>query len=242
MPAWMLCLAWSAMTAAPSAEDRLEQLLSFWAAERDRIETLVVDYLIHIGHSDKSFEATLKLLRAQDGTLRGRLQIRPKSERGKAEDYWLIDRTIYRADTEAKTLTRLDLKRPPEIEFFARTLHPAILVLDPRQAQAAFQFNVTKQNEHYTYIDVLPGDDWSREFAYVRLVIANRHTAGVPRDMPAQFYRVDPNRSEQRMDIVKWRRNDPRSVRPEEFDLPDPKEWKTDAVSPEARRLIFGKW
>lgn len=235
----VLTLAAAALTLAPAPSPappahaaRIDQLLTGWQKRAGKTQSLVVEFNVSqwdpVLRKNREFAGVLKLLKKPGVPLQGYYEWRPK---GKPVEFrvWLGgERLSCCISSEDKTLRTLPpVKQQNTFDFLVRWLNPLILCLDKQRAQREYRIRVTKQDEWYTYLAVVPqAREYQAQFESGRLAILNKPTADIPADFPVRFVLVRPNGSIDTFDILRWRLDDTKAWRAEDFKPPAGPDWK----------------
>ena len=124
---------------------------------------------------------------------------------------------------------RVALRFDPEagdlLGFLQRYFNPFVLLLDRKRAEEKHDLEVVKQDEWYVYLSVKPKQvkryGWfSDTFREGRVVLMNKASEVVPKDMPRQLWYTDGNRA-YIVEVKAWRLNAADPPKLEEFAKPE---------------------
>ena len=107
-----------------------------------------------------------------------------------------------------------------------------MLLLDRHHALEKCKLEVIEQDESFTYLAVTPKQvkrqGWFPDLMERGgVVLTNKDSETVPKDMPRRLSYVSPDRSEYKYDIKSWKLNDDDAPKPEEFKRPEDRPgWK----------------
>jgi hypothetical protein len=239
-----------------AAAARLEQLLSYWEQTRGKARSLTVEFKIEHAYPvfdrKEEFDGRLKLLRLPGSSLRGFVELRPKSRPAEvglpwlpggplriilgaspqrpAEPFraWLLDGHAYFLEPDQKRLLELHVGEVDLFDVLVRYLHPFVACTDKQLAKEQYRLTITKQDEWYTYIHVWPKSrkrtGWLEPAlpAEGRIAVRNKDADGLPRNLPAQLWFMDVTGNTHRVDFTRWELDEPGAERAKEFQKPVP--------------------
>ena len=211
------------------SDARQEQLFASWQDAQRAIKSLVVHFTLETrdGSYCEKAEGTFRIIRTLNGEIFGSYQLTyPEGSLfpgqwdallSNGRIYLLYERqkrAMYRGPTDG------DLQR-----FLEKNFNPFVLLLDEKYAKEKCFLEVVKQDEWYTYLKVTPKNlnryGWCPDqFHEGRVVLMNKSTAGVPKDMPRQLWYTN-GCSNFIFEIKSWRFNAPDGPKAEEFAKPE---------------------
>jgi hypothetical protein len=170
-------------------------------------------------------EGTFRLLRTPQGDLFASFeQWQLDAQEGKPGRFHglLNHGKVYVLSPDTKYAIRFEPSDGDVYGFLKRHFIPFILLFDQKRARKHFQLEVVKQDEWYTYLTARPREDgpWAYPLEG-RLVLMNKSSPEVPKDMLRQLSYLEPNGKEHRFEITAWRMNTGESPTREEFTRPE---------------------
>jgi hypothetical protein len=219
--------------------DRVDELFVSWQAAQRDIKSLLVEFTKETldRSSDKLEEAegTFRLIRNPDGKLLASYRvIEPRTTREKRPSQvtgLLAGGAIYLLDHRGNSALRFDLKEDALPPFLEKYFNPFVLLLDQQRAQEKCRFEVVKQDERYTYLDVKPKlvtrSGWFQDsFDRGQVIVMNNDSDEVPKEIPWGL-RYWVGTYQFTFYIKSWRLNADQQPQPEEFTRPEDRPgWK----------------
>jgi len=230
----------SAEPQAPAPSDpRLDALLARWERETARCQTLAVDLVCTrknpVFNRTERLVGEGKFLRLATGDYAARLELRSPEDPNRYEKYICTGGYIYVFRPEEKTILVYTVPRQQAGQLPDDGALPFLFGLKADVAKRRYRLRITKETEHYTYVEVLPVYPRDKaDFTFARLAILNKEYPGLPKDLPKEIYWIEPTQVEVKWDIVRVQRDVPGTVQRTDFvkpELPPGWQWKSETTS-----------
>jgi hypothetical protein len=220
------------VVASASGADRQDQLFASWEEAQRGVTSLVVTFTLETW--DPTFDVrhkadgTFRLFRTPKGELLGSYEITQPRTKGDGQvrvSGLLNNATLYLLDNDQKMALMFELTEGDLLGFLARNFNPFVLLLDRKLAEEKYHIEVIKEDKWYTYLAVNPKQvkryGWFPDsFHEGRVVLMNKASEEVPRDMPRQLWYTDGSQ-EYTFEINKWRLNADAAPKAAEFIKPE---------------------
>lgn len=206
---------------------RANRLLGHWREEVEKGGSLYVEFTF-TGRSlstEVKRQGILQMLKGTDKKFLGRLRLLSEDRATIMEEFLVVDDKLYWFDPPNKSVMILPFRSARREHFLTRVWLPLLVCLLPEAIGQHVDVGITKQDGWYTYLELAPTlGSWSRVgFSRARVVAMNRPATDLPANAPRQLHWWDGSSvNAQSVDIQKWRRNDPESVKAEDFAPPNP--------------------
>ena len=218
------------------SEARQDQLFASWQEAQRTVKSLVVDFTLEAKHGsfiDDKAEGTFRLLRTPNGQIYAYYQVRPAEGNFFLRDVsgLLNDGTIFGLNESEKTALNLKPIQGDLMQFLEKYFNPFVLLLDRKHAKEKCDLQVVKQDEWYTYLEVIPKNPkrygWNPDrLERGRIVLMSKPCESVPKNMPRELRYLD-GIFENIFTIKSWRFNAPDGPKVEEFAKPEDRPgWK----------------
>lgn len=223
----------------PAADPRLDALLLRWEKETARCETVAVDLVCTrknpVFNRTEKLVGYAKFMRLSNGEYAARLELRSPEDPNRYEKYICTGGYIYVFRPEEKLILVYTVPRQQAGQLPDDGALPFLFGMKAEVAKQRYRLRITKETEHYTYVDVLPVYPRDKaDFTYARLAILNKDYPGLPKDLPKEIYWIEPTQVEVRWDITRLQRDVPGTVQRSDFvkpELPPGWQWKSEASS-----------
>jgi len=217
------------------SEERQDQLFASWQEAQQTVKSLVVDFTLEVKHGsfDEKAEGTFWLIRTPKGQILASYQLSAPEGSFFSHDLsgLLNNGTVYLLNEKEKIALSLRPIQGDLMQFLEKYFNPFVLLLDRKQAKEKCYLQVVKQDDWYTYLHVTPKSvkryGWFPDlFHQGRVVLMNKSSEGVPKDMPREL-RFTNGFYESIFDIKSWRLNAPDAPKVEVFAKPEDRSgWK----------------
>ncbi|MCS6977823.1 MAG: TIGR03009 domain-containing protein [Gemmatales bacterium] len=223
----------------PAADPRLDALLMRWEKETAKCETVAVDLVCTrknpVFNRTEKLVGYAKFMRLSNGEYAARLELRSQEDPNRYEKYICTGGYIYVFRPEEKLILVYTVPRQQAGQLPDDGALPFLFGLKAQVAKQRYRLRITKETEHYTYVEVLPVYPRDKaDFTYARLAILNKDYPGLPKDLPKEIFWIEPTQVEVKWDIIRVQRDVPGTVQRSDFvkpELPPGWQWKSEASS-----------
>ncbi|MER3416139.1 MAG: hypothetical protein C4297_08030 [Gemmataceae bacterium] len=195
--------------AAPAPDPRLDALLTRWERETSQLHSMLAEVVCTRKYN--SFTGQTEVLVGSARFMRpdlARIDLRSKDNPERYERYICTGTHIYRYVPEEKVIEVYPLPARRAHQLPDDGPLPFLFGMSAETAKKRYRLRISKEDEWYTYVEVTPLYERDMvEFTRARIVILNRPTAAIPKDMPRELYWIEPNRNEHKYDIQRIQMN-----------------------------------
>jgi hypothetical protein len=230
------------ISAVARGADRQDELFASWEQAQRSLKSLAVEFALEINdrlfNEQHKLEGVFRLIRTPKGELLAsydEIEKDAKFGRGLRFSALLNDGCLYWLDRDRKTAERLGKPPDAEIRRLAEEhLNPFVLLLDRHHADEKCKLEVIEQDESFTFLAVtarqVKRQGWFPDiFERGGIVLMNKNSETVPKDMPRRLSYVSPDGTEYSYDIKSWKLNAADAPKLEEFTRPEGRPgWKVN--------------
>jgi hypothetical protein len=214
-----------------SGADRKDQLFASWQQAQRSAKSLVIEFTQETWEPNfnkrETFYGIVRLIRTPKGEVFASEElttIRPKPEKQDRMRCLLNNGIVYVLNHDEKSALGFEVPGSELMPFLERNFNPFVVLLDRKRAEEKCHIEVVKQDESYTYLAVkqikVKRTGWFPDnFHEGRVVLMNKASERVPKDMPRQLWYTDGSR-EITFEIKSWRLNAGEAPKLEEFTKP----------------------
>lgn len=213
------------------AADQLDDLFASWAKAQAGVRSLIVEYTVETNDAvfdrTEKVNCTIRLLRKEDGGICASCAWATEQKGATRHDlitYLFSNGSVYKLIHDKKQAVRFNTDGDLPA-FLERYFNPLLILLDRKRAQERYVLEIVKADEWYTYLSLRPKNPkttgWFPDILQGGLVLSNKETAEVPKDMPRQMTVRYGGAAQIKLDIKSWRWNGPGAPKPEEFTIPE---------------------
>jgi hypothetical protein len=222
----------SFVAACANGAQRQDELFAPWREVQRGVKSLIVRFSLETRDSAfrerQKAEGTFRLLRTPKGELFASYEVNQADAKGNKQvrgSGLFNNGAVYLLDHDKKIAIRFQPTSDTLQRFLEKYFNPFVLLLDQERATAKCQVEVVQQDEWHSYLAVKPKRvkrfGWFPDtFQKGRIILMNKNSEAVPKDMPRQLWYTDGAR-EYTFDIQTWRLNVAEPPKPEEFAKPE---------------------
>lgn len=219
------------VAASADGADRLDELFASWEEAQRGFKSLVVEFSLdradEVWREREKADGTFRLLRTPNGEIYASCEFtQPRLRNGKKERWstLLNSGKLYALKHDDKVALRFDAEGDVR-RFAEENVSSFVRLLDRKRAEEKFRLELLGMDDLYTYIGLKPKKvkrwGWSPDaFTEACVVLSNKDSGGVSKDMPREFWYTDDSRSCS-IKIKSWRLNAPDPPKLEEFTRPE---------------------
>jgi hypothetical protein len=232
-------LAVSLVATAADGSDRRDELFASWEQAQQSLRSLAVEFTLEtndpVFKEQDKFDGVFRLIRTPKGEVFAsydELQKKSKSH-GDRFSGLLNDNCLYVLHHDTKTAERLVKAPAAEIQrLLEERFNPFVVLLNRKHAEEKCKLEVIEQDESFTYLAVTPKQvkrqGWFPDIMERGgVVLINKDSETVPKDMPTRLFYVGPVGVENNYNIKSWKLNAADAPKLDEFAKPEDRPgWK----------------
>ena len=220
----LLCAKFVILGLAPLvAQEQVNHLFNACQNAQRDVKSLIVEFKLEVRDTtfnrNRTATGRFQLIRTAKGEIYASYELLfdSKTKGGVPEQFTglLLKDWICWLNYDNKHVNRHRIVDEP-VEFLGTFFNPIVLLLDRKKAESKWDVSVSKQDDWYQYIELIPNAklvarrgwfDPLPERVRVQLVVMKADSAKIPKSMPVQIWIRDENGPEYTFTIKSWTQN-----------------------------------